>query len=284
MFRKLSLSLMMVVGLTLPTWAQSCPDGNCPRRSGGDPFGPQTGVSPYPRWNSRAVQPPRPRWQPAPSAGEESEQHPTARPVQRACPVTGEALGSMGRPARVTVLGRTIQVCCADCITAVRHNPQKYFQRVAEEVGQAFPTAVPARTSNSGRWGGQILCPVTDETLGSMGEPIAIRLGERTLYVCCQACVNAVKRNPERYLRKVDAELPTLQHPERAPRQIPTRWGGQKACPVTGEALGDMGEPIPIELGDRTMFVCCESCVDEVSRSPAKYLRRVDQELGTLSR
>lgn len=55
MFRELFLSLMMVVGLTLPTLAQSCPDGNCPRRSGGYPVEPHTGVPPYPRWNSLAV-------------------------------------------------------------------------------------------------------------------------------------------------------------------------------------------------------------------------------------
>jgi YHS domain-containing protein len=129
-----------------------------------------------------------------------------------------------------------------------------------------------------------MLCPVTDEALGSMGEPIVVRLGERTIYVCCQACVNAVKRNPQRYLLKVDAELHTLQYPDRTPRQTTTPWGGQKACPITGEALGEMCEPIPMELGGRTIFVCCEPCVDVARRSPAKYLRRMDQEVGILPR
>ncbi len=284
MFRELSLTLTVVVALTLPALAQSCPDKNCPGSSGGCPVQPQYGVPNYPRWNSLANQSTRPRWRPTPRIDEDTELQPTAQSTQRVCPVTGEALGSMGRPVPVTVLGRTIQVCCADCVAAVQRNPQKYLQRVSEELGQVLPAAVPPGNPAAARWNGQTRCPVTDEALGSMGEPIAVRLGERTIAVCCQACVHAVKRNPQRYLQKVDAELPTRQPSYRSPRQTPTLWGGQKTCPVTAEALGDMGTPIPVELERRTIFVCCEACLDAVLRNPAKYQRRVSDELKTLAR
>lgn len=46
---------------------------------------------------------------------------------QRTCPVTGEPLGSMGKPIRVDVSGRSIYVCCAGCVSAVKRNPEKYL-------------------------------------------------------------------------------------------------------------------------------------------------------------
>ena len=46
---------------------------------------------------------------------------------QRTCPVNGEPLGSMGKPIRVDVSGRSIYVCCAGCVNAVTRNQQKYL-------------------------------------------------------------------------------------------------------------------------------------------------------------
>ncbi|MEZ5940243.1 MAG: hypothetical protein R3C18_02550 [Planctomycetaceae bacterium] len=47
---------------------------------------------------------------------------------QRTCPVTQEPLGSMGKPIRVSVAGRSIFVCCEGCVSALQRNPQKYLQ------------------------------------------------------------------------------------------------------------------------------------------------------------
>lgn len=41
---------------------------------------------------------------------------------QRTCPVTGDLLGSMGKPIKVNVNGRFIFVCCQGCVAAVRDN------------------------------------------------------------------------------------------------------------------------------------------------------------------
>jgi len=47
----------------------------------------------------------------------ESEQEAALR--QRICPVTGEPLGSMGKPIKVTVAGRSLFVCCQGCVNAI---------------------------------------------------------------------------------------------------------------------------------------------------------------------
>jgi hypothetical protein len=47
----------------------------------------------------------------------------------------------------------------------------------------------------------QQTCPVTGERLGSMGSPISVTVGGKTIQVCCQGCVAAVEKNPDRYLK-----------------------------------------------------------------------------------
>ena len=50
----------------------------------------------------------------------------------------------------------------------------------------------------------------------------------------------------------------------------------QKVCPVGGEALGSMGTPIKMMVGDRAVFLCCEGCRGAVEKDPEKYLAKLD--------
>ena len=53
-------------------------------------------------------------------------------------------------------------------------------------------------------------------------------------------------------------------------------------CVVSGEKLGGMGdsfEYIHKEAGkpDRRVLFCCEGCVDDFKKDPAKYLAKLDE-------
>ena len=50
----------------------------------------------------------------------------------------------------------------------------------------------------------------------------------------------------------------------------------QKVCPVGGEALGSMGTPVKMMVGDRAVFLCCEGCRGAVEKDPEKYLAQLD--------
>ncbi len=50
----------------------------------------------------------------------------------------------------------------------------------------------------------------------------------------------------------------------------------QKVCVVGGEALGSMGTPIKMMVGDRAVFLCCEGCRGAVEKDPEKYLAKLD--------
>ena len=49
----------------------------------------------------------------------------------------------------------------------------------------------------------------------------------------------------------------------------------QKVCPVTKAKLGSMGEPIPVQLASRKVWVCCGGCPDKLKAEPEKYLARL---------
>lgn len=52
---------------------------------------------------------------------------------QKTCPVTDQPLGSMGKPVKVTVKGRTVFLCCAGCKKKLLADPDKYLKKLDEK-------------------------------------------------------------------------------------------------------------------------------------------------------
>ncbi|MGN6546160.1 MAG: efflux RND transporter periplasmic adaptor subunit, partial [Aureliella sp.] len=50
--------------------------------------------------------------------------------LQSVCPVTGQKLGSMGKPLPVKAAGQTVYLCCAGCRNSIERDPQKYIARI----------------------------------------------------------------------------------------------------------------------------------------------------------
>jgi hypothetical protein len=51
--------------------------------------------------------------------------------AQKVCPVSGEALGSMGMPVKVTRGSRAVFLCCQNCLKKVLAEPDKYLVATA---------------------------------------------------------------------------------------------------------------------------------------------------------
>lgn len=49
---------------------------------------------------------------------------------QKTCPVSGEPLGAMGKPHKVTVQGREVFLCCPGCETKFKENPEEYLAKL----------------------------------------------------------------------------------------------------------------------------------------------------------
>jgi YHS domain-containing protein len=55
---------------------------------------------------------------------------------QKTCPVTDQPLGSMGKPVKMLVKGRTVFLCCAGCKKKLLANPDKYLKKLDEKNGK----------------------------------------------------------------------------------------------------------------------------------------------------
>lgn len=73
---------------------------------------------------------------------------------------------------------------------------------------EAIPIAAAAETSSRND---QQTCPVTGETLGSMGHPVAVVVDGESIQVCCDGCVAAVRKNPDKYLMIAEDEQAELE-------------------------------------------------------------------------
>ena len=49
----------------------------------------------------------------------------------------------------------------------------------------------------------------------------------------------------------------------------------QRVCAVTGNSLGSMGTPLKVTRGDRSVFLCCQSCLARVMANPDQYFGAV---------
>lgn len=97
--------------------------------------------------------------------------------------------------------------------------------------------------------------------------------------------------NPERRLRPgmfatVTLSTPVAETPAflaRSPlrvradesRQVSLTVEEQKDCLVTRLKLGSMGQPIPVEIEGRKVWVCCSACLPKLQANPSRYLVRL---------
>jgi len=108
----------------------------------------------------------------------------------------------------------------------------------------------------------QAACPVT-------GKPVdkAVYLdyqGQR-VYFCCPRCPEAFLKDPEKYFAEFEKQGIELENI-------------QTSCPVSGEKLGEHGEPASIRYKGRTVKFCCSACEKPFRAEPAKYLDKLPGE------
>jgi len=51
----------------------------------------------------------------------------------------------------------------------------------------------------------------------------------------------------------------------------------QVVCPVSGEHLGSMGAPVKVSAENRTFYLCCKSCQDDVKADPKGVIAKLDK-------
>lgn len=106
--------------------------------------------------------------------------------AQQVCVVSGQPLDSNGGPIRTQAGGRTVFVCCRDCL------------------GKDVPADIWAEVLVNWREA-QGKCPVMDRALPANARSVVVE--GRTVFVCCPPCIPRIQAEPARYLAIVDQFL-----------------------------------------------------------------------------
>ena len=112
------------------------------------------------------------------------------------CIVSGEKLGGMGDPVVKTYNGREVRFCCPMCPPKFEKDQKTYMKKLDDAIVAAQKPAYPLET-----------CVVSGEQLvqSSMGDPVDYVYNNRLVRFCCNACVKAFNKNPDKFLSKLDA-------------------------------------------------------------------------------
>jgi len=150
----------------------------------------------------------------------------------------------------------------------------------------ALSLSVLAQSDFKGKGDGIETCPVTGEKLTS--KDIKAELFGRTVYFCCDGCLDAAKKNPSHYVKKTEKEQ--LEAVKAMGKQAGEAHGGHdhaaapaadgflgkgdgvETCPVSGEKL--TAKAISAEFFGRTVKFCCDGCLAKARKSPELYLRK----------
>jgi YHS domain-containing protein len=172
------------------------------------------------------------------------------------CVVSGEPLGSMGDPVVVKHEGREVKLCCEGCVDSFKKDPEKYLKKIdAAILDQQLPD-YPLE-----------VCLASGEKLGVMGDPYTFVYENRAIKLCCEGCASHFDGGEEgdKMVKKLDKAVMEKQR-----KDYPL-----ETCVVSGEKLGSMSEPVEFVHAGKLVRICCEACVDQFEKNPAKYMKAI---------
>ena len=103
----------------------------------------------------------------------------------------------------------------------------------------------------------QEICPTSGERLCAHGQPIKVKVGEETVFLCCQGCLK----------QKINAQHWATIHANFAK--------AQRICPVMKHELPK--NPKWTIAEGQIVYVCCPPCTKKIAADPKTYLRKVDE-------
>lgn len=120
------------------------------------------------------------------------------------CVISGEKLGGdMGDPIDYVHNNRLVRFCCKGCIKKFEAEPAKFIAQldkaIIHEQGASYSLAT---------------CIVSGEELGGddMGDPIDFVVANRLIRFCCKGCVKDFKKDPAKFLSKLDGAGAGMKH------------------------------------------------------------------------
>ncbi len=54
---------------------------------------------------------------------------------------------------------------------------------------------------------------------------------------------------------------------------------GNKICPISGKALGSMGDGMQVEYEGKIYNLCCAMCAKDFNKDPETFIKKIHEEL-----
>ena len=102
----------------------------------------------------------------------------------------------------------------------------------------------------------QTTCPVMG---GKINKDLYVDHDGKRVYVCCKGCIAAVKKEPQKYIKKLEADGVTVAKV-------------QTTCPVMG---GKVNKDLYVDHDGQRIYVCCKGCIGAVRKEPEKYIKKL---------
>ncbi|MBN9688646.1 MAG: hypothetical protein J0M24_00275 [Verrucomicrobia bacterium] len=113
------------------------------------------------------------------------------------CLISGEALGSMGKPLILVAEGQEVKFCCKNCLKDYEKDKVGYLKKLAEAEAKAKP--YPLKT-----------CLVTGEGFDH-GKPYVFAYEDQQIQLCCKDCLKDFTKDPAMQIKKLSNKAPTTK-------------------------------------------------------------------------
>ncbi len=167
------------------------------------------------------------------------------------CPVSSLELSAKGAPIIMMYEDREIRFCCKGCVMPFQKKSAELLEMIDKKIIEQQLPYYPMMT-----------CPVSEEPLTAMGEPVNLVYNNRLVRLCCNGCKKGFKKDPATYLATLDAAVITQQKPH-----YPF-----DTCPISGQKLGSMGDPVDVVVSNLLVRFCCAGCIGMFYQAPAAHL------------
>jgi len=108
------------------------------------------------------------------------------------------------------------------------------------------------------------VCIVSDEKLGSMGDPEVFVEGGQEIQLCCEGCRKDFTKNKAAHLKKIEAAWKKVQ-----PYPLTT-------CIASGEPI-DPETAVGVVHEGREFIFCCKSCARKLPRNSEEFVKKFDE-------
>ncbi len=105
--------------------------------------------------------------------------------------------------------------------------------------------------------GPQTVCPVMG---GKINKASYVDVKGKRIYLCCQGCDKAIKKDPDKYIKKM------AENGEK-PAEL------QTVCPVMG---GKINKNVYVDVKGKRIYLCCPGCDKAIKKDPDKYIKKME--------